>query len=160
MSTITQTYTRTDIRKVFEMFLADLLMLASRTQAIEPKRANEYAYDISQMALANCLSSVHVHLYDVYGNLVRAYQYSIQIGILPNSQRPGGNRWPCLPDGSLHVIVTYSDTHKAEMLKKSGKLKIDWRPTDLSTDYSRMRNTGNRFYSSNDYGLRRDAFVN
>ena len=35
MSTMTQTHTRTDIRKVFENFQADLQMLAARTQAME-----------------------------------------------------------------------------------------------------------------------------
>ena len=38
MSTITQTYTKIDIRKTFEQFQADLQMLAVRTQAMEYDR--------------------------------------------------------------------------------------------------------------------------
>ena len=160
MSTITQTYTRTDVRKVFEMFQADLRMLALRTQAMDSERAIEYAYDISLMALADCLSHVHVHLYDFYGNLVKVHQYSIQMDILPASQRPGGNNWPCLPNGTLCVIVTYSDKNKLENLKKSGELKLNWGPSSLSTNYYGMRKESTRLYSSNSYGLQRDTFAN
>lgn len=160
MSTITQTYTRTDIRKVFENFQADLQMLAVRTQAMELDLAQKFAYDICLMAIEKCLRYVHIQLYDSYGSLVKVHRYSVEEDILSDSQRPGANRWPCLPDGELHVIVEYSDTQKSEKLKKSGKLKIAWGPSSLSTDYSGMHSDGGRLYSSNGYGLRRETFVN
>lgn len=160
MSTNTQTRTRTDVRKVIEMFQADLQMLALRTQAMDLKSASEHVHDIGLMAQEGCLKHVHVQLSDFREKLVRVHLYSVEEGVLSESHRPGANRWPCLPDGTLHVLVDYSDHRKAEELKRSGKLKINWSPTDLSTDYSRMRNAGNRLYSSNNYGLRRDTFVN
>lgn len=160
MSTITQTYTRTDIRKVFENFQADLQMLAVRTQAMELERAQKCAYDVCLMAQEECLSCIHVQLYDSLGNLIKVHRYSVKKDILSDSQRPGGNRWPYLPDGSLCVIVEYSDSQKAEKLKGSGKLMLHWSPSSLSTDYSGMRNDGEKLYSSNSYGLRRDTFVN
>ena len=160
MNTITQTYTRTDIRKVFENFQADLQMLAVRTQAMELDHAQKSAYDVSLMAQEECLKYVHVQLYDLYGNLVRAHRYLVEKDILLASQRPGGNRWPCLPNGTLCVIVTYSNKQKLENLERSGRLKLHWTPSSLSTNYSGMRNEGARLYSSNSYGLRRDTFVN
>lgn len=160
MSTITQTYTRTDVRKVFEMFEADLRMLALRTQAMELDHARECAEDISLMAQEECLKCVHIQLRDSREKLVRVHLYSVEEGVLSESQRPGGNRWPCLPDGRLCLILTYSDRSKVKELKKSGKLKINWSPSELSTDYSRMSSDDNRLYSSNSYGLRRDTFVN
>lgn len=157
--TITQAYTYT-ILKLFEYFEADLRMLALRTQAMELEHAHECAHDVRQMALEQCLRYVHVQLYDFYGNLVRVHRYSLEKGILSNSQRPGGNRWPCLPNGTLRVVVTYSNKQRSEELKRSGKLKLDWTPSSLSTNYSGMRSDGARLYSSNGYGLRRDTFVN
>ena len=160
MSTITQTYTRTDIRRVFENFQADLEMLAVRTQAMTLDHARKCAYDIRLMAQEQCLRYVHVQLRDFHGHLVRVHRYSVQEDILSDSQRPGGNRWPCLPDGTLHVLVDPSDKLRLEQLKKARKLKLNWSLSYLSTDYSRMRNDGARLYSSNSYGLRRDTFVN
>ena len=160
MKTVTQTYTRTDIRKVFENFQADLQMLSVRTQAMESEQAQKCANDVCLMAQEKCLRRVHIQLYDASGRLVKVHRYSVEEDILSDSQRPGGNRWPCLPDGSLDVIVEYSDRQKAERLKESGKLKLNWGPSSLSIDYSGMRNDADRFYSSNNYGLRRDTFVN
>lgn len=160
MSTITQTYTITDIRRVFENFQADLEMLALRTQAMTLDHAQKCAYDICLMALAQCLTYVHVQLRDSYGNLVRVHRYSVKKDILSVSHRPGENRWPCLPDGTLSVIIEFSDEHKLERLKRSGQLKINWGPSYWSTNYSGMRSDGTRLYSSNSYGLRRDTFVN
>ena len=160
MSTLTYTYTRTDIRKVFENFQADLQMLALRTQAMKLDHAQECAYDVCLMAQEECLRYVHIQLYDSAGNLIKVHRYSVEKDILSDSQRPGGNRWPCLPDGSLSVIVEYSDNQEAEKLKKSGKLKLYWSPSSLSTDYSGMRSDGDRLYSNNSYGLQRETFVN
>ena len=162
MTTITQTYTITDIRKAFENFQADLQMLAIRTQAMTLNHAQECAHDILLMAQEKCLDCVHVQLRDSYGSLVRVHRYSVEENMLSDSQRPGGNRWPCLPDARLRVVIEYpnSDAQKLERLKRSGSLKIDWGPTNLSTNYSTMQRDEARLYSSNSYGLRRDTFVN
>ncbi len=160
MGTVTQTYTRTDIRKVFENFQADLEMLALRTQAMESVHAQKYAHDVSLMAKEGWLEHVHIQLRDINGGLVKVHRYSVEEGILSSSQRPGGNRWPCLPGGSLSVIVEYSDRQQAEQLNESGKLLLRWGPSDLSTNYCEMQKDGDRYYSSNSYGLRRDTFTN
>ena len=113
------------------------------------------------MAREECLTHVHIQLRDSSGNLVRAHQYTVHRDILSDSQRPGRNVWPCLPNGTLSVIVTLSDQHKLENLKKSGEVKLSWGPAaSFSTDYSGMRNDSSRLYSSNNYGLQRETFVN
>ncbi len=160
MSTITRTYTRTDISNAFEYFQAELRMLALRTQAMESDHAHEVAQDICLMAQEECLDCVHVQLRDSNEHIVKAHRYTVHKDIRSDSQRPGENRWPCLPNGILHVIVSYSDKQKSENLKRSGRLKINWAPSSLSTDYSRMKNGSSRLYSSNSYGLRRDTFIN
>ena len=62
MSTLTQTYTKIDIRRVFENFQADLRMLALRTQAMELDHAKDCAEDIILMAQEQCLKYVHIQL--------------------------------------------------------------------------------------------------
>lgn len=157
--TNTRTYTKTDVRKVLENFAADLEMLALRTQAMDSSYARKCADDVTLMALEDCIESFHVQLRDSGRNLVRAYKYSVNKNMSLDSQRPGGNRWPCLPDGELCVIISCSDGKKLEKLKKN--LKLNWTSSDLSTDYSKMRkeSIGVRYYSSNNYGLSRDVYV-
>ncbi|MCZ0932934.1 MAG: hypothetical protein OXJ52_07270 [Oligoflexia bacterium] len=159
MNTFTQTYTKTDIRKAFENFHADLSMLALRTQAMETDDVDRYANDILLMAQENCLKSVHIQLRNYYGRLVKVHRYSIKED-LSDSQRPGGNKWPCLPDGKLYIIIIPSDNSRWENLQNLGKFQISWGSSFLSTDYSSMYNESIRSYSSSSYGLQRDTFVN
>lgn len=158
MSTITNTFTTTDVRRVFEMFASDLRMLAMRTQAMDVNYAASCAKDVEAMAREDCLRFIDVQLLDSRASLAKAHRYSLAEGAPRHSQRPGGNRWPCLPGGRLSVIVTFSDVNKANSVKDSGILELAWGPTVLSTDYSGMRCEDSRLYSSNSYGLHRESF--
>ena len=159
MSTGTYTYTKVDIRRVAECFAADLAMLVSRTDTMDYKWAEETAYDITLMAQHECLDSVHVQLTSSTGVLLSAHKYKVE-GLRENwgSNRPGENNWPRAPGGELRVIVAYSDNQKANDLKNSGKLLRNWSPTSQSIDYSEMRETAERTYSSNGYGWRRQSY--
>ena len=159
MVTMTQTYTRTDIRRVLEQFQADLLMLAVRTQAMDSSHAQECGNDVYLMAREECLSLIHIQLRDPYGNLVRAYKYTIHRESHLSTQRPGCNGWPCLPNGTLNVLVRPSNQQSLQKLQQSGELNLSWGLSSLSTDYSGMRNEKSRLYSSQRYGLQRDSFV-
>ena len=158
-STFIRTETKT-INEVFESFKADLFMLAVRTQAMKINDVYKYDHDLVLMAKKKCLQSVHVQLRDLYGKLIKVHKYSIRENLISTSQRPGENRWPCLPNGKLHVIITLSDNLEWERLKESGQFEFSWRLSSLSTDYSGMQEENSRFYSSNGYGLQRDTFVN
>ena len=159
MSTITQTRTRTDIRRVFECFQADLQMLAIRTQAILLGNVGDYAHDIFIMAQEKCLKKVHIQLLDGDGNLIRSHEYCVEENISWDSHRPGANRWPCLPSGELLVIATRSDIAKFEALKQSNSFNLTWGPSSVSTDYSHMNKDSGKMYASNGYGLRRNSFT-
>ena len=159
MNTCTHTYTETDIRKVFENFQADLCMLALRTQAMRLEYAKNCVHDIFLMAKKQCLKEFHVQLCDRNGNIVRAHKYSVQENVQLNSQRPGANKWPCLPDGYLHIIVYPSDQQILKNLQESNWLKIHWTDSSFSTDYSGMQGENDRLYSSNGYGLQRETFI-
>lgn len=159
MHTTTQTYTRTDVRRVFECFHTDLRMLACRTQAMSLTHADEYGHDIRIMAEEECLEEVHIQLLDGQRNRVRVHEYRVEKNKSWDSQRPGVNRWPCLPNGELLVIVSCPDSGKVEQLKRSGRLIINWDPSQASTDYSCMKPSEGKMYASNGYGLRRNSFT-
>ena len=158
-TTGTTTYTRTDVRKVFENFAADLSMLVRRTGTMNLDWAQDMAHDVVLMAEYKCLESVHVQLFDSLGHLEKAHEYTVRANDVLREQRPGGNDWPATPGGHLAVIVKYSNVQVAEHLKSlNNTLKIKWVDSRHSVDYSRMLPDGNREYSSNAYGLSRNSF--
>ncbi len=159
MNTLTQTYTKTDVRRVFEHFEADLRMLALRTQAMAIEEVNDYAHDILIMAQNKWLKYVHVQLHDCYGNRIKVHRYSVREHSLSNSQRPGANRWPKLPNGRLHIIVEFSSIQEEERIFQNQNFKINWGPSSSSTNYYGMQHESHRTYVSNSYGLQRETFV-
>ena len=154
----TSTYTKTDIRHVWECFEADIFMLARRTQALDINIAINTCNDIFHMACEKCISEVHVQLYDRLGRRVRAHRYRIQNNVNWNTQRPSDNKWPCLPDGQLHIVVKLSNNNAWDQLKNSGKLKVNWGDSGLDTQYTEMRNIGDRKYASSSYGWQRSSY--
>lgn len=156
-STRTSTYTKTDIRKVFECFHADLSMLAQRTGTMCKSEVDNIAHDVLIFAEYKCLSVVHIQLRDSGGNLINAHEYKPNERMYRNSARPGGNSWPHDPTGNLAVILSYSDGEIVEQIKKL--LRITWSPTNFSTDYSRMKTLEPRQYASNGYGLERITYA-
>ena len=157
-STITTTYTKTDVQNVLEHFGADLIMLARRTQAMDVNYAQKIFIDICTMVIEECLSEVHIQLFDAYGKRVRAHKYNIHHDVNWSSQRPGQNRWPCLPNGQLIVIVQYTNLTSWQQLINSGKLNENWNTTNLDIQYTEMQLTANRRYASSNYGWNRSSY--
>ena len=160
MQTRTMTYTNVDIRRVAECFAADLAMLANRTAAKTQEWAREAAHDITLMAVHRCLDRVHIQLRNAPGRLVAVHEYKVRgdTGQL-SGNLPGSNDWPRMPDGSLTVIVSYSNMDEAERLKKSGRLLHRWTPSKHSTDYNGMASKSARQYASNGYEWNRSSYV-
>ena len=156
--TATSTYTLTDIRNVWECFSADLRMLARRTQAMEIKRASDVSEDILLMVSNNVLEKVHIQLFDRFGRRVRAHEYSVHDNINWVSQRPSQNKWPCLPDGKLRVIVIYTSAEERKHFRSSANLKLNWTKSRLDTQYADMSKVGDRRYASNGYGWQRNTY--
>ncbi len=157
--TATSTYTLTDIRNVWECFSADLTMLAWRTQAMEIEEASQISVDILTMVQNNVVDKVHIQLNDQFNRRVRAHVYSIHDNINWVSQRPSENKWPCLPDGQLIVIVrSYASTEKWNQFCYSTDLNINWCESSIDTQYADMSKVGDRRYASNGYGWQRNTY--
>ena len=156
--TATSTYTLTDIQNVWECFSADLTMLARRTQAMEIKRASDVSEDILLMVSNNVLEKVHIQLFDRFGRRVRAHEYSVHDNINWVSQRPSQNKWPCLPDGQLIVLVIYTSAEKWNQFCYLTELKSNWGESSIDTLYLEMSKIGDRWYASNGYGWQRNTY--
>ncbi len=161
-STNTQTYTTTDVKKVFEAIIADIKMIATRTQAMFciDYLAN-YQHDLTLLATCECLKKVHVQLIDSSGERIRANEYVIQEEMQgEGSCNPGGNKWPVLPSGRLSIILILSDSkiQQFQKLQEDNRFEIEWGPTNADTSYTGMEEVGQRAYSSNDYGCVRRTF--
>ena len=152
------THTKTDIRKVFECFHADLLMLATHTGAMPLNEANNVAHDVFVFAENQCLSSVHIQLCDSNGDCINAHRYEPNENLFGSGVRPGGNSWPYQPNGRLHVILSIANTDVEREVISSGRLRINWGRSHLSTDYSGMQMSDSRQYTSNGYGLTRATY--
>lgn len=158
--TSTTTYTKTHIRRVFENFAADLSMLVRRTRTMDLKWAQDTAHDVTQMALEECLSRVHIQLFGADGHRKQAREYVITRGAGLENDRPSENDWREQPGGRLVVAVSYSDWNKINTLLNSNMLLCNWGPSKHSTDYSEMRQDGGlRQYSSHGYGLTRTSYT-
>ena len=153
------THTKVDIRKVAECFSADLSMLVHRTKTMSQRWAIDTAHDITLMAVHECLAAIDVQLRDALGNRKAVHQYKVKgIGNW-DQDRPGGNNWPDTPGGEMSVIVWYSDQQVASQLKNSGRLRGQWTTSLLNVDYSGMRPSPGRQYSSGSYGWSRSSYI-
>lgn len=151
----TKTYTKTDVRRVFENCIADIRMIAWRTQAIEETEARDVLDDVQIMAEEGCLKKVHVQLCNASGGIVKAHVYTATDGGGTN-ERPGGNQWPRLPTGDIRIFV---EVEKDERWDRAGKrMKKKWGPSTYSTDYSGLVTAGTRTFSHGGYGLTRVSY--
>ena len=154
-STVTRTYTKTDVKRVFENCMADIRMIAWRTAAIEEQDAKDTLADVQIMAEEGCLKTVHVQLCDQAGTIVKAHLYTATDG-MGSGERPGGNQWPRMPGGEVRIIVTVDQDEKWERAQK--RLKKSWGPSSHSTNYNRLSQTGTRTFSHGGYGLTRLSY--
>lgn len=156
--TITATYTRVDIRKVFEAVEAELRMAVTRTEIKSASWATEMAHDLRHFAENGALHRAHLILSDALGREIRALVFSPTDAALGwVDERPKANRWPSLPSGTMQVVVEYTATFKAlpeskKMAIKSGCL-LTWGPSGIDISHAGLRATRSQQHASNGYGV-------
>lgn len=159
-STVTETYTRVDVAKVFENFEADICLIARTTGLWAVEYARELATDVVTHAQEKHLSEVHILLANIQGKIVRVHEYKVATDASGwTAQRPGGNIWPSIAGGSLQIVLKYSHVWntlgaqaQAEFKKR---LKRTWGPSSIDTTYPGLTATDTRTYASNACGLGR-----
>jgi hypothetical protein len=122
--TKTETFTQTDVAKVFENFEAGLCLIARTTGLWTVDYARDIAYDIIAFAKADYLSEAHIILMDAAQQAVRVHEYKVATDALGwTVHRPDGNVWPPTPGGSLTVFVRYSPAWLALGTRSAGGIQ-------------------------------------
>ncbi|MDP2128271.1 MAG: hypothetical protein Q8K97_12930 [Pseudohongiella sp.] len=154
-ATQTTTYTTTDIEAVVRRITADLVMIASSSEAVTEAKARDWAYDIELLAKNGYLKFADITLMSNGVEQKAARFYVNDSGSLTN-QRPGNARWPKIPGARLRIILTYNESYTQQAEEKiSGKFKINWTATSDDISHSQLSQVGGREYSSNGYGMER-----
>ena len=158
--TFTETYTKVDVRKVFEAFRADLRMAAASSLAMHLDEADRTAADVAAFAEADYLSKVHVMLRH-NGERLEAKSYEVVTfrgvsGLSPD--RPGNMIWPRCPKGHLNVVVQHNDSWRTlgEDQKQAfkGSLNGSWGPSSEDLTFADLTTVEDRNFLSRAYGLR------
>ncbi|CAB3831462.1 hypothetical protein LMG26686_00957 [Achromobacter mucicolens] len=158
-ATQSTTYTTTDIEAVMRRITADLVMIASSSEAVSETKAREWANDIELLAKNGYLKFADLTLLS-HGVEQKATRFYVnESGSLAN-QRPGDARWPKVQGAHLRIVLSYNDSYTAQARERmSGKLKENWTISHDDISHSQLTQAGGREYSSNGYGMERKDYI-
>jgi len=162
MSTVTTTYTESDIRTVYSRLHADLQMIAESTGLWTQEHAESIVYDLTILAILGYISKIGVYLLAWNGAVLQAEEYKPSTDASTwTTQRPSC-RWPRVPYSRLQLIVSYTSTYAAltatELAQLKSQLRIAWTAATFRPDLSALSAAEERTYASNGYGLRRVSY--
>lgn len=155
-STITETYTETDIEIVIRRFRADLIMIAQSSRAITEGEARDYAHDVEIFAKHKCLDGVDITLFSGAQEIEAArYTVDTNSGNLA-MERPGGVMWRHVPNPTLQIVLIFTKNYNEVQLRNH--LKLKWVPTNADLSHSFLKPISERYYVSNGWTLHREDF--
>lgn len=163
-TTITNTYTTSDVKKVFECFQADLHMIARSTSLWSDAYTQQVAEDVQAFGLNGYIREIHVVLQNSGGVPKKAHRYNVlENTTATGTSRPAGNIWGANPGDLLTVVMCYSDTWRALPSDKQdafrSKRHLQWSPSGIDLSYAGMANSDPRNYFSNGYGHQRTTYT-
>ena len=155
----TETYSVADVEIVMRRVTADLLMIASSTQAITEATALNWAHDIELLAKRGYLRAVDLTLLSA-GVEIKATAFTVNTASSELvSSRPGGVLWHNIPGAHLRIVVFYTDAYDASAQEKlRGKLRINWTPNTADTGHATLTASVGRDYASNGFGVQRKDY--
>ena len=156
-STVTETYTETDIEIVIRRFQADLIMIAQSSGAITEDEARDYAHDVEKFAKHKCLDGVDITLLSGAQEIEAArYTVDTNTGNLA-MERPGGVMWRHVPNATLRIVLIGPKNYDIAQLQNRLKIK-NWSPTNADLGHSSLKSISERYYVSNGWTLHREDF--
>lgn len=157
--TITNTYTRVDIRRVFESVEATLRMAVTRTGLNTAQWAANTAHDLRHLAESAALARAHLILRDHRGIELRA------LVLEPDDkafgwvdERPKANDWPLQTSGRLHVVIEHPASFSALSPDRQASIMagcvLAWAETSIDLSHSELQLVRSQHFASNGYGVR------
>lgn len=164
--TRTNTYTVTDVRRVVASFGADFSMISQATGLRDSEDVRGIVSDLNAFAEAGYLEGVHLILWDVRGNKLRAAKYTVSTSAASwSNDRPGNNLWSRTLGGRLQVIGILSsnwwamDEAAKDQVRERYGIAGAWRLTNTDTSHATMSSNTDRRYASNAYGMERTIYT-
>lgn len=156
--TYTSTYTKVDVRRVFEAVEASLRMAVSRTGLNSAEWAANVAHDLRYMAEGGVLSRAHLILRDVSEREVCALVFTPSDAAYGwSDERPKANHWPAQPYGSLHVVVELSAAYYALTPAQQASIMagcwFTWTTSSTDLSHAGLQVVRSQRHASNGYGV-------
>lgn len=162
-TTMTQTFNRDDIRRVYASFAADYRIVAEWTELHPTAHVDKSIEQIKALAEARYLSSVHMQLQSSTGAIRQAAVYRVSTNASGwSADRPGDLYWDSSAGDRLQLIVYFSDKWKALTQPQRDAFAAvhmpDWGTSNFDGNYRLMSSSTDRQYSSRAYGMERTRY--
>jgi len=159
-TTLTQTFNRDDIRRVYASFGADYRLVAEYTGLRTKAEIDRTTEQVKALALEQYLSAVHLHLVSAAGAIRQAAVYRVSTDASGwSSDRPGDLYWVKTTGDYLRVIVFFSrvwwDLTQAERDAFEAEHLPGWGTTSFDGQYPALMASVDRHYASAGYGIQR-----
>ena len=163
-TTLTQTFNRDDIRRVYASFAADYRIVAEWTRLHPATFITTTTNQIMAIAEEQYLKEVHLQLCSSTRAIREAAVYRVSTSASGwSSDRPGDLYWTSYSGDSLQIVVYFSqkwwDLAEAARAMFAGTHMPGWGTSDFDGSYGAMIGQADRKYASRAYGLVRTRYT-
>jgi hypothetical protein len=161
--TLTQSFNRDDIRRVYASFAADYKIVAEWTGLHAPAFIAKTIEQIMAIAGEQYLQEVHLQLKTSTGAVRIASAYRVSTSASGwSSDRPGDLYWQSHAGDSLHLIIFFSEKWRAlTQAKRDAFASLHmpgWGVSTFNGSYGAMPSSADRRYASGSYGIERTRY--
>jgi hypothetical protein len=162
-TTLTQTFNRDDIRRVYASFAADYRIVAEWTQLHSGAFITTTIEEIKAIAEEQYLKEVHLQLRSSTGAIREAAVFRVSASASGwSSDRPGDLYWTTYSGDSLRIVVYFSqkwwDLTDAARETFASLHMPGWGTSDFDGNYGTMVGQADRHYASRAYGMDRTRY--
>jgi hypothetical protein len=162
-TTLTYTFNRVDIRRVYASFAADYRIVAEWTELLSAAFVADTIEQIGALAEEQYLREVHLQLKSSAGGIREAAVYRVSTNASGwSSDRPGDLYWRRYDGDRLHVIVFFSSKwwalSNAERHEFAAAHMPGWETSNFDGNYGTMSSFCDRRYTSRAYGMERTRY--
>jgi hypothetical protein len=162
-TTLTRTFNRDDIRRVYASFAADYRIVAEWTGLHSSAYIEQNIAAVKAVAEEQYLKEVHLQLCSSMGRIRQAAVYRISTNASGwSADRPGDLYWDSDNGDYLQLIVFYTPKWSALSQAQRDAFRArhmpGWGPTDFDGSYGSMSSSTDRRYASRAYGMERTRY--
>lgn len=158
--TLTDTFNRDDIRRVYASFAADYRIVAEWTKLHSATFVTQTVDEIKAIAEEQYLKEVHMHLLSSSGGIRLAAVYRVSTSASGwSADRPGDLYWSANAGDYLKLTIFFTqkwwELSQAERDAFSAAHMPGWGTSDFNGNYGVMSSSTDRHYASRAYGMER-----